>query len=80
MLSVGTEFRKGILFVRLKGELTKDTIDKLNKKVTNIVKENGINQKVLFIGRYGFEQFILSNYKEGFTYKRNKLYSIFSLP
>ena len=41
----------------------------------NIVKENGINQKVLFIGRYGFEQFILSNYKEGFTYKRNKLYS-----
>ena len=46
MLSVGTEFRKGILFVRLKGELTKDTIDKLNKKVTNIVKENGIRNVV----------------------------------
>lgn len=46
MLNVGTEFRKGILFVRLKGHLNKDTIDKLNKRVTNIVKENGIRNIV----------------------------------
>ena len=46
MLNVGTEFRKGILFVRLKGHLNKDTINKLNKKVTNIVKENGIRNIV----------------------------------
>ena len=32
MLNVGTEFRKGILFVRLKGHLNKDTINKLNKR------------------------------------------------
>lgn len=32
------EFRKGVLFVRLFGELTKDTIDVLQKEVTNIVK------------------------------------------
>lgn len=46
MLNVGTEFRKGILFVRLRGHLNKDTIDKLNKRVTKIVKENGIRNIV----------------------------------
>ncbi len=46
MLNVSTEFRKGILFVRLKGHLNKNTISKLNKKVTNIVKENGIRNIV----------------------------------
>ena len=46
MLNVGTEFRKGILFVRLKGHLNKDTIYKLNKKVTNLVKKNGIRNIV----------------------------------
>ena len=46
MLNVGTEFRKGILFVRLRGHLNKDTINKLNKRVTNIVKENGIRNIV----------------------------------
>ena len=46
MLNVGTEFRKGILFVRLKGHLNKDTISKLNKRVTNVVKENGIRNIV----------------------------------
>ena len=47
MLNVGTEFRKGILFVRLKGHLNKDTINKLNKRVTKVVKENGIRTHVL---------------------------------
>lgn len=46
MLNVGTEFRKGILFVRLKGHLNKDTVTKLNKRVTKIVKENGIRNIV----------------------------------
>ena len=46
MLNVGTEFRKGILFVRLRGHLNKDTINKLNKKVTNVVKDNGIRNIV----------------------------------
>ena len=46
MLNVGIEFRKGILFVRLKGHLNKDTINKLNKRVTNTVKENGIRNIV----------------------------------
>ena len=46
MLNVGTEFRKGILFVRLKGHLNKDTVNKLNKRVTKIVKQNGIRNIV----------------------------------
>lgn len=46
MLNVNTEFRKGIMFVRLKGQLTKDTIDKLDKKVTSLVKEMGIRNLV----------------------------------
>ena len=46
MLNIKTEFRKGILFVRLKGHLNKDSINKLNKKVTNIVKTNGIRNIV----------------------------------
>lgn len=47
MLNVGTEFRKGILFVRLRGHLNKSTLYKLDKKVTKIIKENGIS-KVVF--------------------------------
>lgn len=46
MLNVITEFRRGILFVRLRGDLNKNTISKLNKKVTNIVKANGISNVV----------------------------------
>lgn len=46
MLTVTTEFREGILFVRLKGHLNKDTIGKLNKKVTNVIKDNGIRNVV----------------------------------
>ena len=47
MLSVNTEIRKGIMFVRLKGSLTIKTIDILDNKVTNIVDEIGIRNIVL---------------------------------
>ncbi|MDO4963620.1 MAG: STAS domain-containing protein [bacterium] len=46
MLNVGTEFREGILFVRLRGHLNKDTIEKMNKRVTRVVKDNGIRNIV----------------------------------
>ena len=46
MLNVGTEFRRGILFVRLRGHLNKDTINKLNKRVTKVIKDNGIRNVV----------------------------------
>lgn len=46
MLEINMECRKGILFIRLGGELTKDTVFKLNEEVTELVKEAGIRNIV----------------------------------
>lgn len=46
MLEINMEFRKGILFIRLNGELTKNTAWKLNQEVTDLVKETGIRNIV----------------------------------
>ena len=46
MLDINTEFRKGILFIRLDGVLNKTTVDKLNKEATDIVKNTGISNVV----------------------------------
>ncbi|MDD4809372.1 MAG: STAS domain-containing protein [Bacilli bacterium] len=43
------EFRKGILFVRLEGVLTKSTTDKMNSEVTTLIKDNGIRNIVFNI-------------------------------
>ena len=45
-MKVTTEFRGGILFVRLSGNLTKDTVSILNDKVTNLVNRVGIRHVV----------------------------------
>lgn len=42
MLNVKFSHINNIIYVKLKGILTKDTVYKLNKKITNIVKENKI--------------------------------------
>lgn len=47
MLETELEFRKGILFVRLKGELSKNTINVLQNGVTDVILQNGI-QNVVF--------------------------------
>nr|MBP3259282.1 STAS domain-containing protein [Bacilli bacterium] len=47
MLEITKEFRKGILFVRLKGVLNKDTVSYLNKEVTKVVADMQF-QNVLF--------------------------------
>ncbi len=47
MLETVLEFRKGILFVRLKGELSKKTTNILQTEVTDIILQNGI-QNVVF--------------------------------
>lgn len=49
MLDIDMEFRRGILFIRLKGELTKKTILKMNDEVTSLIKENGIKNFVFNI-------------------------------
>lgn len=46
MLGIDMEFHKGILFIRLSGYLNENTIEKLNKEVTNVIKENGIGNIV----------------------------------
>lgn len=46
MLEINMECRKGILFIRLGGELTKDTVGKLNMEVTELIKQAGIRNIV----------------------------------
>ena len=40
------EFRKGTLFIRLKGELSKKTVSKLDQEVTELVMKNGLYRLV----------------------------------
>lgn len=51
LLNIETEFRKGVLFIRLEGVLTKDTVSQLNEEVTTLIKENGIRNIVFNIER-----------------------------
>lgn len=47
MLTIEEEFRKGILFVRLRGTLNEDTVNFLKEEVTNVVK-NVVIRNVVF--------------------------------
>lgn len=49
MLSIITEYRKGILFVRLKGSLNIKTREILKNKVTDMVSKSGITNLVINI-------------------------------
>ena len=46
MLKINMEFRKGILFVRLKGNLTKYTYECLEKYLLPVIDKNGIKYLV----------------------------------
>lgn len=46
MLDVNFEFRRGILFIRLCGELTKKTINEFDSVVTTLIRDNGIRNVV----------------------------------
>ena len=68
MLVISTEYRGGVFFVRLRGELTKDTIYKLDNRVTKKVEALGICNLVFnvtnlkFIDYKGINKF-LYNYE-----------------
>ena len=47
MLNIILEFRKGILFIRLDGELTKRTMVKYGEEVLEMIKENRIKDAVI---------------------------------
>lgn len=49
MLKVLMEFRKGILFVRLFGTLSKKTLDIFNEEVKEVIARSGIRYVVLNI-------------------------------
>ena len=46
MLNINMEFRRGILFIRLSGDLTKKTVNQLKTEVTDLIKDNGIRNIV----------------------------------
>lgn len=49
MIKIDTclEFRKGILFIRISGVISKDTYKQYDEKVNDVIKENGIKKVVL---------------------------------
>ena len=46
MLDINFEFRRGILFIRLKGILSKATINDFDSLVTTLIRDNGIRNVV----------------------------------
>lgn len=49
MLEIEMECKRGILFIRLRGELTKKTKAKMHKEVTELIGENKIRNVVFNI-------------------------------
>ena len=68
MLGIDMEFRKGILFVRLKGILNGDTAMELDDNLTSIISDNGIKYLLVnlnglkYIDKYGLD-IIFKNYQ-----------------
>ena len=42
-----TEFRKGVLFIRIRGVITKDIHKKYHDEIISMIKDNGIKKVVL---------------------------------
>lgn len=67
MLGIDIEFKKGILIVRLKGKLNRNTFLNVNEDLSNLIKNNGIRYLLLnvsdldCIDEYGFNV-IKNNY------------------
>lgn len=51
MLDINFEFRRGVLFIRLSGELTKNTIKYLDQEVTILIRDNGIRNVVFNVSK-----------------------------
>lgn len=67
MLETDMEFKKGILFVRLKGVLNGDTCTNLEDDLTSLIRNNGIRyvlinlEEITYIDKYGVN-IIIKNY------------------
>lgn len=53
-MEIETEFRKGIFFIRLIGSLDKNTTPMLNKKIKNLIQENGFKNIVFNIEKLNY--------------------------
>lgn len=42
MLKINMEYRKGVFFIRLKGNLTKETVNSLNQYLLPVITKHGI--------------------------------------
>ncbi len=68
MLDIGMEFKQGILFVRLKGIIKKDTAQIIEENITSTIKNNGIKyllinfENVTYIDKNGID-LIARNYR-----------------
>lgn len=51
MLNISYEFRKGILFIRLIGELNKNTSWKLKHEINDMIEDNGITNVVFNVSQ-----------------------------
>lgn len=69
MLKINTEFRKGIMFIRIKGNLTKNNIDKVEYKDFKYIVFNFDN--LLSIDSYSINYII--NYNNKITKENGKL-------
>ncbi|MGN0973566.1 MAG: STAS domain-containing protein [Bacilli bacterium] len=69
MLGINMEFRKGILFVRLKGVLDRYTLQNFKVEVSDLIKKNGIKYLVMnlnhldYIDDVGMKQ-LLKDYRQ----------------
>lgn len=50
MLKINMEYRKGVLFIRLKGNLTKETVNSLNEYLIPVITKQGIKYIVYNLG------------------------------
>ena len=65
MLKINMEYRKGILFIRLKGNLTKYTVKSLNNYLIPVISKQGIKYLVYNLGAVK----IIDNYGKAFLLK-----------
>ncbi len=73
MLETYMKFKKGILVIRLKGELNGDTISKFKQDFEEVINNNGIKYVMLnlknlnYIDNYGLESI-----KQSYSFIKNK--------
>lgn len=62
MLNVNYEYRKGILFIRLYGQITKDNLNNIKNEIITIIDKSGVTnivfnlKNIIRIDNYGLKE------------------------